>query len=60
MTDAGGLKKLEALAGRAHVLALMEDGLEQPITFACYPKEAAYYLSLRERVNREIAARENA
>ena len=38
----------------------MEDGLEQPITFACYPKEAAYYLSLRERVNREIAARENA
>ena len=44
----------------ADLLALMEDGLEQPITFACYPKEAAYYLSLRERVNREIAARENA
>lgn len=60
LCDLRALKKLEALAGRAHVLALMEDGLEQPITFACYPKEAAYYLSLRERVNREIAARENA
>ena len=38
-------------------MGLMEDGLDQPITFSRYPRSDGYILNLRERVNREIMSR---
>ena len=49
------MRLLESLAGREFVLALIDEGLEQGITFEDYPRSAEYLLGLRERVNREIA-----
>ncbi len=55
--DLRALEGLAAVAGRDYVLKLMEEGLAEPITFSCYPREKGYYLRLRERVNRELARR---
>lgn len=48
---------LEALTDREYVLSLIEDGLQKPLTFSEYPRSDGYLLSLRARINREIAAR---
>ncbi len=48
---------LERLAGREFVMALIEEGLSEAITFKRYPTGAEYLLRLRERVNREIMKR---
>ena len=37
-----------------HVIALIEQGLEQPLTFSKYPKDSEWLLDLRERINQEI------
>ena len=54
MNDLRAFQLLESLRGRDFVLALIEEGLEQPISFDRYPTGDAYLLRLRERVNREI------
>lgn len=48
---------LERLAGRDFVMDLIEGDLGEPLTFTRYPKSAMYLISLRNRVNREIAKR---
>ncbi len=57
MYDLRALRLLETLTSREHVLALIDEGLETPVTFSVYPQSAAYVLRLRARVNREIAER---
>lgn len=53
--DIRALRLLESLTDRGYVLRLIEEGLEEPITFDRYPKDAGYLLQLRARVNQEIA-----
>ncbi len=53
LQDLRAMKLCEKLYGRAHVMALMEEGIE-PITFQSYPRDAAWLLHFRERLNREI------
>lgn len=55
--DVRALRLLEGLASREEVMGLVEDGTTDPITFSVYPKTPEYLLSLRERINREIAGR---
>lgn len=54
LQDLRAYEWLAALTSREHVLALMEEGLSQPITFRQYPRSQQYILNLRSRVNREI------
>lgn len=54
LQDLRAYEWLAELTSREHVLALMEDGLSQPITFRQYPRSQRYILELRSRVNREI------
>lgn len=55
LTDLRALKLLESLAGRETVMEMMEGELIEPLTFKRFPKSDLYLLSLRNRVNREIA-----
>ena len=57
LQDLRAMRLLERLAGRETVLAMLEEGLDETITFSCYPKEASYIMGLREKVNRAIAER---
>lgn len=57
MTDLRALELLERLSSRAFVMELIEGELAEPITFERYPKSDFYLISLRNRVNREIAKR---
>lgn len=52
--DMRALQYLEALAGREAALRLLEDGLDAPIEFDRYPKDSAWLLDLRRRVNAGI------
>ena len=56
MQDLRALRWLEQLAGRDRALALIEEGLDAPLTLTRYPKDAAYLLNLRRRVNEAILA----
>ncbi len=56
LCDLRALTTLEQLTSRAHVLALIEEGLDEELTFTTYPHDPAYLLRLREKVNQEIAA----
>lgn len=55
LQDLRALRLLESLIGRDRVLSLLEEGLESPITFSEYPRDADWLLQLRERINSEIA-----
>ena len=55
--DIRALKKCEELYGREFVIDLIDEGLEKPLTFLEYPKEADYILKLREKVNTAIASK---
>ena len=54
MNDLRALQLLEALRGRPFALRLIEEGLDEPITFDRYPRGEDFMLDLRERVNRAI------
>lgn len=55
MTDLRALELLESLTSKEYVMELIEGELDEPLTFRQYPKSDMYLLSLRNRVNREIA-----
>ncbi|SEO13129.1 DUF4091 domain-containing protein [Paenibacillus sp. OV219] len=57
LQDLRALQLLEQLYGREYVLAGLEEGLEKPITFSEYPREAEWLLTKREWVNVQIQAR---
>ena len=52
--DLRALRLLEELKGRKYVLKLIEEGLDVPLSFTCYPHEQEWLLSLRKRINEEI------
>ncbi|MFD2332754.1 DUF4091 domain-containing protein [Cohnella sp. GCM10020058] len=54
LQDLRALQLLESLIGRERVLAMIEEGLEEPLTFSAYPRDAAWLLGLRESVNSAI------
>ena len=54
LQDLRALELLEKLTDRDTVLNMLEEGLEHPITFDIYPKEAEWLLRKREQINRII------
>lgn len=57
MADLRAMNYLAELAGKDFVMDLIEGDLSTPITFEVYPKSDTYLLTLRNRINREIAKR---
>ena len=56
MQDLRAMNLLASLTSREHVIALIERGLDHPLTFSRYPTKSAWLLDLRERINAEILA----
>lgn len=56
--DMRALQLLESKIGYKKTLAIVEEGLEKPLTFSEYPHDARWLENVRERVNQAIA--ENA
>ncbi|MDQ6419690.1 DUF4091 domain-containing protein [Paenibacillus sp. LHD-117] len=54
LQDLRALQLLEDIYGRAYVLNALEEGLDEPITFTRYPREASWLLSKREWINRNL------
>ena len=57
MNDVRALQMLEGFIGRAQVLALIEEDLEQPLkfdSFPAWPEDAAYLTNLRAKVNAKL------
>ena len=49
--DLRALKLLEGIIGRERVLGLIEEGLDEPLSFTCFPQNEEYLLTLRRKVN---------
>jgi hypothetical protein len=54
LQDVRALRLLEGYIGRDNVIELLEEKLEQEITFSEYPLDAQWYVQKREQINREI------
>ncbi|NYE03500.1 hypothetical protein F4694_000219 [Bacillus niacini] len=54
LQDLRALQLLESLVGREQVLALLEEGLDQELTFDQYPRNYEWYLLKREQINNKI------
>ena len=54
MQDLRAFEMLASLAGEEAVISLIDDGLDEKITFSAYPREEEYLLKLREKVNSAI------
>jgi hypothetical protein len=52
--DVRALQLLESLSSREYVLSLLEQGLEQTLSFTAYPCSEEYLLCLRNKVNQAI------
>ncbi len=52
--DLRALRLLESLTSREEVLKLIEEDLDIPLSFNCYPTHQGWLLDLRERINQEI------
>lgn len=57
MTDLRALQWLEELTSYDYVMSIIENELDNPITFKEYPKDANYLISLRQKINEEIIKR---
>lgn len=55
LEDMLALKLLGSKIGKEKALAVLEEGLESPLTFRDYPHSAEWLLKTRERINRAIA-----
>ncbi|UVI30756.1 DUF4091 domain-containing protein [Paenibacillus spongiae] len=56
LQDLRALELLEGMVGRERTLAIMEEGLAEPLTFDNYPTDDIWLLACRERINAAIAA----
>ena len=56
LQDQRALQLLEHLQERKKTVALLEKGLKRGITMETYPRDPAWLLKMRERVNRKIGA----
>lgn len=55
LQDLRALTLLEGFIGRDAVLNMVEEGLESPITFNNYPKDAEWILKKREQINKKVS-----
>jgi hypothetical protein len=55
LQDLRALQLLEIYIGKERAVALIEEGLTEPITFAVYPRSTEWLLSVRERINQAIS-----
>lgn len=56
MQDVRALEQLAALKGRDFALAVLDEGLTEPITFSRYPKSDLWLLEKRNQINALLAA----
>lgn len=54
LQDFRALELLDQKIGREAVIALLEEGLEQELSFEVYPQEAEWYVRKREEINRLV------
>ncbi len=54
LQDMQAAKLLESLIGREKVLEIIEEHVDGKISFDSYPRDAAWLLEVRERINEEI------
>ncbi|MCD7723447.1 MAG: DUF4091 domain-containing protein [Clostridiales bacterium] len=54
LQDMLALEALEALTSREYALSVLEEGLDEKLTFSVYPHSPAWLLETRERINRAI------
>ncbi|MDR6881077.1 DUF4091 domain-containing protein [Bacillus sp. 3255] len=57
LQDVRALEKLESLIGRESTVNLIEEGLDQPLTFSEYPHDPQWLIGKREQINQLVAAR---
>lgn len=57
LQDLRAFEKLAQLTSHDYVVSIIDGESDMPITFASYPRNNAYLLRLRERVNEEIIKR---
>lgn len=55
LQDLRALKLLESKIGRQKTLAIVEQGLDKPLTFSEYPHNAKWLEDARERINKAIS-----
>ncbi len=55
LQDLRALRLLEELIGREAVIEMLEEGLDEPISFRRYPTDDEWLLKKREQINRKIA-----
>nr|WP_312880460.1 DUF4091 domain-containing protein [Paenibacillus phytorum] len=55
LQDMRALQLLEELIGREETLKLLEEGMEQELTFRNFPSDADWLLACKETINRKIA-----
>ncbi|MFC5650706.1 DUF4091 domain-containing protein [Paenibacillus solisilvae] len=56
LQDLRALQLLESFIGHDEVMRLVEEGLQEEITFNSYPRDAAWLLTFREKINERIRA----
>jgi hypothetical protein len=54
LQDMRALQALSKKIGFEATVALLEEGLDPPLTFDTYPREAGWLLAVRERINRAL------
>lgn len=54
LQDMRALQLLESFVGKEKTLALLEEGLSEPITFSSYPRSEDWHLAKREQINAAI------
>lgn len=57
LQDLRAMERLAALAGHEYVTRIIDEEAGSPVTFTEYPRNNAYLLNLRRRINQEIVAR---
>lgn len=55
LQDLRALQLLETYIGKERTVALIEEGLTEPLTFSVYPRSTEWMLAVRERINQAIA-----
>ncbi|MHB8962339.1 MAG: DUF4091 domain-containing protein [Saccharofermentanales bacterium] len=56
LSDLRALQLLESYIGRDETIRILEEDMDQPLTFSCYPSSAGWLLRKRETVNRMIGS----
>ncbi|MBR6524933.1 MAG: DUF4091 domain-containing protein [Clostridia bacterium] len=58
LQDLRAMRMLEKLTSHEYVVSIMDEMAMEPVTFSQYPRNNMYLLTLREKINKEIVARQ--